>query len=99
MKKKQIILNKIHRKGNKSGFWFFFKLFWKGHIREVIKTCNHDGILEILETIPDEEWAKDTEVRNSKAKVGNTNLDTRALMLKYKSSSATGNGFMDYEIN
>ena len=50
-------------------------MFWKGHIREVISTCDHDGILEILKTIPDEEWAKDTEVRNSKAKAGNTNLD------------------------
>ena len=78
---------------------FFFKLFWKGNIREVIKTCDHDGILKILKTIPDEEWAKDTAIRNSKAKVGNTNLDTRALMLKYKSSATTGKGFMNYEKN
>ena len=74
-------------------------MFWKGHIREVIKTCNHDGILDILKSIPDEEWAKDTEVRNSKAKVGNTNLDTRALMLKYKSAASVGNGFVNYEKN
>lgn len=74
-------------------------MFWKGHIREVIKTCNHDGILDILKSIPDEEWAKDTEVRNSKAKVGNTNLDTRALMLKYKSAASIGNGFVNYEKN
>ena len=65
----------------------------------MIKTCDHDGILKILKTIPDEEWAKDTAIRNSKAKVGNTNLDTRALMLKYKSSATTGKGFMNYEKN
>lgn len=74
-------------------------MFWNGHIREVIKTCDYKGILEILKTIPDEEWKKDTEVRNSKSKVGNTNLDTRALMLKYKSSSITGKGFVNYAKN
>ena len=75
-------------------------MFWKGSLREVIKTCNYDGILDILKTIPDDEWKKDTEVRNSKAKMGgNTNLDTRALMLKYKSSAVTGPGFADYEKN
>ena len=74
-------------------------MFWNGKIREVIKSCDHNAILDILSSIPDEEWAKDTEIRNSKAKVGNTNLDTRALMLKYKSSASVGKGFMDYEKN
>ena len=75
-------------------------MFWKGSLREVIKTCNYDGILDILKTIPDDEWKKDTEVRNSKGKMGgNTNLDTRALMLKYKSSANIGPGFMNYEKN
>ena len=58
---------------------------WNGSLREVIKTCDYKGILEILKTVPEEEWNKDTVVRNSKEKVDNTNLDTRALMLKYKS--------------
>ena len=72
---------------------------WNGSLREVIKTCDYKGILEILKTVPEEEWNKDTVVRNSKEKVGNTNLDTRALMLKYKSMAATGPGFVDYEKN
>ena len=72
---------------------------WNGSLREVIKTCDYKGILEILKTVPEEEWNKDTVVRNSKEKVGNTNLDTRALMLKYKSTAATGPGFVDYEKN
>ena len=72
---------------------------WNGSLREVIKTCDYKGILEILKTVPEEEWNKDTAVRNSKEKVGNTNLDTRALMLKYKSTAATGPGFVDYEKN
>ena len=59
---------------------------WNGSLREVIKICDNKGILEILKTAPEEEWNKDTAVRNSKEKVGNTNLDTRALLLKYKSS-------------
>ena len=72
---------------------------WNGSLREVIKTCDYKGILEILKTVPEEEWNKDTAVRNSKEKVGNTNLDTRALLLKYKSTAATGPGFVDYEKN
>ena len=72
---------------------------WNGSLREVIKTCDYKGILEILKTVPEEEWNKDTVVRNSKEKVDNTNLDTRALMLKYKSTAATGPGFVDYEKN
>ena len=72
---------------------------WNGSLREVIKTCDYKGILEILKTVPEEEWNKDTVVRNSKEKVGNTNLDTRALLLKYKSTAATGPGFVDYEKN
>ena len=72
---------------------------WNGSLREVIKTCDYKGILEILKTVPEEEWNKDTAVRNSKEKVGNTNLDTRALMLKYKSTAAVGPGFVDYEKN
>ena len=72
---------------------------WNGSLREVIKTCDYKGILEILKTVPEEEWNKDTVVRNSKEKVGNTNLDTRALMLKYKSTAATGPGYVDYEKN
>ena len=72
---------------------------WNGSLREVIKTCDYKGILEILKTVPEEEWNKDTVVRNSKEKVDNTNLDTRALMLKYKSTAAVGPGFVDYEKN
>lgn len=74
-------------------------MFWNGKIREVITSCDHNAILDILSSIPDEEWAKDTEIRNSKAKVGNTNLDTRALMLKYKSAASVGKGFVNYEKN
>ena len=74
-------------------------MFWKGSLREVIKTCNHERILDIIKTVSDDEWNKDTAVRNSKEKVGNTNLDTRALMLKVKSSASTGPGFFDYEKN
>ena len=74
-------------------------MFWKGSLREVIKTCNHERILDIIKTVSDDEWDKDTAVRNSKEKVGNTNLDTRALMLKMKSSSSTGPGFSNYEKN
>ena len=72
---------------------------WNGSLREVIKTCDYKGILEILKTVPEEEWNKDTAVRNSKEKVGNTNLDTRALLLKYKSSASIGLGFANYEKN
>ena len=72
---------------------------WNGSLREVIKTCDYKGILEILKTVSDDEWNRDTVVRNSKEKVGNTNLDTRALLLKYKSTAATGPGFVDYEKN
>ena len=74
-------------------------MFWNGTIREVIKPCNHNAILEVLRTIPDEEWEKDTAARNSKNKHNNTNLDTRALFLKFKSSATTGPGFADYEKN
>jgi len=74
-------------------------MFWKGSLREVIKTCNHERILDIIKTISDDEWNKDTAVRNSKEKVEQTNLDTRALLLKYKSSAAIGPGFVDYEKN
>ena len=74
-------------------------MFWKGSLREVIKTCNHERILDIVKTVSDDEWNKDTAVRNSKEKVGNTNLDTRALMLKMKSSASTGPGFSNYEKN
>jgi len=74
-------------------------MFFKGSLREVVKTCDYQGILEILKTVSDDEWNKDTAVRNSKEKVGNTNLDTRALMLKVKSSASTGPGFSDYEKN
>ena len=75
-------------------------MFFKGSLREVVKTCDYQGILEILKTVSDDEWNRDTAVRNSKEKVGgNTNLDTRALMLKYKSTAATGPGFVDYEKN
>ena len=74
-------------------------MFWKGSLREVIKTCNHERILDIIKTVSDDEWNKDTAVRNSKEKVGNTNLDTRALMLKMKSSASIGPGFSDYEKN
>ena len=71
-----------------------------GGLREVIKTCDYKSILDILKTVPNDEWDKDTEARNSKAKAGgNTNLDVRALMLKYKSTAATGPGFVDYEKN
>ena len=72
---------------------------WNGSLREVIKICDNKGILEILKTAPEEEWNKDTAVRNSKEKVGNTNLDTRALLLKYKSSASIGLGFANYEKN
>ena len=75
-------------------------MFFKGSLREVVKTCDYQGILEILKTVSDDEWNRDTAVRNSKEKVGgNTNLDTRALLLKYKSTAATGPGFVDYEKN
>ena len=74
-------------------------MFFKGSLREVVKTCDYQGILEILKTVSDDEWNRDTVVRNSKEKVGNTNLDTRALLLKYKSTAATGPGFVDYEKN
>ena len=75
-------------------------MFFKGSLREVVKTCDYQGILEILKTVSDDEWNRDTAVRNSKEKVGgNTNLDTRALLLKYKSSAAIGPGFVDYEKN
>ena len=74
-------------------------MFWKGSLREVIKTCNHKHILDIIKTVSDDEWNKDTAVRNSKEKVGNTNLDTRALLLKYKCSASIGLGLADYEKN
>ena len=74
-------------------------MFFKGSLREVVKTCDYQGILEILKTVSADEWNRDTVVRNSKEKVGNTNLDTRALMLKYKSTAAVGPGFVDYEKN
>ena len=74
-------------------------MFFKGSLREVVKTCDYQGILEILKTVSDDEWDRDTAVRNSKEKVEQTNLDTRALLLKYKSSAATGPGFVDYEKN
>ena len=66
-----------------------------GGLREVIKTCDYKSILDILKTVPNDEWDKDTEARNSKAKAGQTNLDVRALMLKYKSLASTGVGFID----
>ena len=71
-----------------------------GGLREVIKTCDYKSILDILKTVPNDEWDKDTEARNSKAKAGgNTNLDVRAFMVKFKSSASTGVGFIDYEKN
>ena len=75
-------------------------MFWKGSLREVIKTCNYEGILDILKIIPDDEWKKDTEIRNGKRKPDVAALlDTRCLMMKYKSSAVTGPGFVDYEKN
>ena len=74
-------------------------MFFKGSLREVVKTCDYQGILEILKTVSDDEWDRDTAVRNSKEKIEQTNLDTRALLLKYKSLAATGPGFVDYEKN
>ena len=38
-------------------------MFWKGSLRVVIKTCNYKGILDIIKTIPDDDWKKDTENR------------------------------------
>ena len=71
-----------------------------GGLRQIAKDCDYNDILDILKTVPKEEWDKDTEARNSKAKAGgNTNLDVRALMLKYKSLASTGAGFIDYEKN
>ena len=71
-----------------------------GGLRQIAKECDYNGILDILKTVPKEEWDKDTKARNSKAKAGgNTNLDVRALMVKYKSAASTGNGFKDYEKN
>ena len=73
-------------------------MFWKGSLREVIKTCNYEGILDILKAISDDEWKKDTAVRNGKGKPF-VALDTRCLMMKYKSSAVTGPGFINYEKN
>ena len=71
-----------------------------GGLRQIAKDCDYNDILEILKTVPKEEWDKDTEARNSKAKAGgNTNLDVRALMVKFKSAASTGSGFKDYEKN
>ena len=71
-----------------------------GGLRQIAKECDYNGILDVLKTVPKEEWDKDTEARNSKAKAGgNTNLDVRALMVKFKSMASTGKGFKDYEQN
>ena len=71
-----------------------------GGLREVATNCNYKEIYDIIKTVPSEEWDKDTAARNSKAKAGgNTNLDVRALMVRYKSASSSGPGFKDYEKN
>ena len=60
-------------------------MFWKGSLRVVIKTCNYKGILDIIKTIPDDDWKKDTENRyKASSKFSEV---TRALLLKYKSES------------
>ena len=58
-------------------------MLWNGSLREVANTCDYKSILDIIKTIPKNEWEKDTEKRNSKM----THGTTTALFLKYKSQS------------
>jgi len=60
-------------------------MFWKGSLRVVIKTCNYKGILDIIKTIPDDDWKKDTENRYKTS--SKFSKITRSLLLKYKSES------------